>query len=156
MNSSLSSYEEALTIASEESSLSHLLTFGLRCFRQGRYAEGIICFALVREKLPPEQIQLAAELDMLTKSHRIFSCIQEELHQVCKRFAIADAEQQEHVAVLENLLPALEEKTAEPPRTQVGPEKIAVGNRLLHLHQAPPSDLSQEKPPTRPPVTRSH
>ncbi len=155
MNSLFSSYERALAIASEESSLSHLLTFGLQCFRQGRYAEGITCFALVREKLPPEQIQLATELDMLTKSHRRFSCVQEELHQACKRFAIADAEQQAHIAVLENMLPVLEEKTAEPPRTQVGPEKIDVGNRLLPLHQAPPSDLNQEKSLTQQPVTKS-
>src|SRR5438270_419032 len=138
MNSLFSSYESALTITSEESSLSHSLTFGLQCFRQGRYAEGITCLALVREKLPPEQVQLATELDRLTKSHRRFSCIQEELHQVCKRFATADTEQQTHIAVLENLLRVLEETTAEPPRAQIGPEKIAVGNRLQHLHQAPP------------------
>jgi DNA-binding SARP family transcriptional activator len=147
MNSWFSSYERALTITSEESSLSHLLTFGLQCFRQGRYAEGITCFALVREKLPPEQIQLATELEMLTKSHRRFSCLQEELHQACKRFAIADAEQQTHIAVLESLLRVLEEKTAEPAHAQIGP--------VPHLHQPPPSDLNQEKPPTRPPVTRS-
>jgi DNA-binding SARP family transcriptional activator len=147
MNSWFSSYERALTITSEESSLSHLLTFGLQCFRQGRYAEGITCFALVREKLPPEQIQLATELEMLTKSHRRFSCLQEQLHQACKRFAIADAEQQTHIAVLESLLRVLEEKTAEPAHAQIGP--------VPHLHQPPPSDLNQEKPPTRPPVTRS-
>src|SRR6266566_6340331 len=130
MNSLFSSYERALTIASEESSLSHLLTFGLQCFRQGRYAEGITCLALVREKLPPEQIQLATELDTLIKIQRRFSCFQEELLQGCKRFAIAYAEQQAHIEILENLLPVLEEKTSEPPHALVGPEKIVVGNQL--------------------------
>ena len=69
MNSSFSSQGGAITFAPEELSLTHLLVYGLQCFRQGCYAEGITYFALVREQLPPDQIQLASALEMLKRRY---------------------------------------------------------------------------------------
>ncbi len=144
MNSSCSSQGEVLTFASGEPSFPHLLAYGLQCFRQGRYAEGITYLALVREQLPPDQSQLAATLDSVKRSHMSYAHALEELLQACKRFTQADAEQQAQLVVLENLLSTLIGKTAELPHVQNGPQKGAEANQLLYLMQPPLSDLKSE------------
>jgi DNA-binding SARP family transcriptional activator len=155
MDSSFSSRREALAIASGESSLAQLLTFGLQNIREGRYVEGITYFSLVRERLPPEQIQLAAALDKMTKNYIHYSNAQEELFQACKRFVRAEAEQQAHVDVIENLLPNLEGQMTEQPYAQDFLEKNAESNQLLHIHQSTSPNLNWEKPFAQPPELKS-
>src|SRR5436309_15788851 len=99
--------QDTLVVASETSSPGRLLESGFLCVRQGRYVEGLTFFALARERLSPDQAHLAAVLDAFTQSHKIYSQAQEELLQASKHFARADAEQQERLAALENLLSTL-------------------------------------------------
>ncbi|MFL5654920.1 MAG: BTAD domain-containing putative transcriptional regulator [Ktedonobacteraceae bacterium] len=145
MNPSFSSLVGAITFAHVELSLIHLLAYGLQCFRQGCYAEGITFFALVREQLPPDQIQLASALEMLKRRYISYANAQEELLQACKRFTQADAEQQAQVAVVENLLPILGGKTEESLYVQVGHRGSSEGDTLLYLPRSSFSDLNSEK-----------
>ncbi|HEX6480741.1 MAG TPA: BTAD domain-containing putative transcriptional regulator [Ktedonobacteraceae bacterium] len=144
MNSSFLPQIGAITF-SEELSLTHLLAYGLQCFRQGRYAESITYFALVREQLPPDQTQLASALEMLKRRYISYANAQEELLQACKRFTQADAEQQAQVAVVENLLPILGGKTEESLYVQVGPRGSSEGDMLLYLPQPSFSHHNSEK-----------
>ncbi len=145
MNSSFSSQGGAITFAPEELSLTHLLVYGLQCFRQGCYAEGITYFALVREQLPPDQIQLASALEMLKRRYISYANAQEELLQACKRFTQADVEQQAQVAVVENLLPILGRETEESLYVQAGSRGSSEGDMLSCLLQSPFSHLNSEK-----------
>ncbi len=82
-----------------------LLRSGLNCIRQGRYADGVAFFALARERLAPDQMQLAAVLDTFISGYRSYWQAQQVLQQASKHFAEVDAEQQVQIAVLEKLLP---------------------------------------------------
>src|SRR6266566_2907764 len=108
MDSSSLWNREILSRASEGSSLVHLLTYGLKCFRDGHHDEGLTFFALARESLTPNQIHLTTILDALTQSYKAYSHAQEALLQASKLFAQTDAEQQMQIAALEHLLPTLE------------------------------------------------
>ncbi len=111
MDSRLSPEQDTLFVAPEASSPGRLLESGFLCIRQGRYTEGVGFFALVRERLSPDQTHLAAVLDAFTQSHKTYSRAQEELLQASRHFASADAEQQTQFAALENLLSILLEET---------------------------------------------
>jgi DNA-binding SARP family transcriptional activator len=84
-----------------------LLEGGLNCIRQGRSTEGLIFLALARERLTPDQVQLAVVLDTFIQGCGKYWQAQEALHQASKRFAEIDAEQQAQIAILEKLLPTL-------------------------------------------------
>ena len=84
-----------------------LLESGLNCIRQGRSTEGVILLALARERLTPDQVQLAAVLDTFIQDYEKYWQAQEVLHQASKRFAEIDGEQQAQIATLEKHLPTL-------------------------------------------------
>ena len=63
MESSLSSDQVTLRVASESFSLAYLLERGIDCTRQGSYVEGAAFFVLARERLTPDQMHLAVEID---------------------------------------------------------------------------------------------
>ena len=85
------------------SSLVSLLERGLHCIRQGRYTEGVALFTLARERLTPDQMQLAAVLDAFIQGYSKYWQAQQVLHQASKSFAEADEEQQARIAILEKL-----------------------------------------------------
>jgi DNA-binding SARP family transcriptional activator len=91
----------------EPSSLASLLERGLECMREGRYAEGAVYVALVREQLAADQIQLAALLDDFMQGHISYGQAQQTLQDASRRFVEEDAAQKTRVATLENLLPTL-------------------------------------------------
>ncbi len=84
-----------------------LLESGLNCIRQGRSTEGVIFLALARERLTPDEVQLATVLDTFIQGCGKYWQAQEALHQASKRFAEIDAEQQAQIAILEKHLPTL-------------------------------------------------
>ncbi len=84
-----------------------LLESGLNCIRQGRSTEGVIFLALARERLTPDEVQLATVLDMLIQGCGKYWQAQEALHQTSKRFAEIDTELQVQVAILEKVFPTL-------------------------------------------------
>ena len=111
MGSSLSSRQDELNVESEASSPASLIARGLNSVREGRYAEGVVFFALAREGLSPNQVHLAAVLDTFAQGHLSYWQAQQALHQASKCFVEADAKQQAGMAALEKLLPALMEDT---------------------------------------------
>src|SRR5947209_8457620 len=137
--------QDTLVVASETSSPRRLLESGFLCVRQGRYAEGLVFFALARERFSPDQAQLAAVLDAFIRSHKTYLKAQEELLQASKRFARADAEQQVQLAALENLLSILPEKTNKISPNVNGPLQNARGNRLLHVLRASSEDFNDNQ-----------
>lgn len=145
MDSLLSPEQDTGAVASETSSPCRLLESGFLCVRQGRYAEGITFFSLARERLSPDQVQLAAVLDAFTQSHEIYLRAQEELLQASKRFAKADAEQQVQIAALEKLLPILLEETDKASSTVDGLQQKARGNRLLHVLRSSTEDFNDNQ-----------
>jgi DNA-binding SARP family transcriptional activator len=84
-----------------------LLESGLNFIRQRCSTEGLILLALARERLAPDQVQLAAVLDTFIQGCGKYCQAQEALHQASKRFAEIDAEQQAQIAILEKHLPTL-------------------------------------------------
>src|SRR5260221_747451 len=115
MKPSLLFNQETLIDASETPALDILLERGIRCTRQGRHSEGVIYFALARERLSPDQMQFAAALDTFIQSHARYWQAQEALHTASKRFVEADVEQQTQLVVLEKLLPVLKEEMDRVP-----------------------------------------
>src|SRR5260221_2313686 len=111
MNSLFPSNRGVPNIAPEGFSLVHLLKLGQECFREGSYVEGLAFFALARETLSPNEMDLAAILDAFTQSHKTYLHAQEDLLKASKHFAKADAEQQMQLAALESLLLTLERET---------------------------------------------
>lgn len=84
-----------------------LLESGLNCIRQGRSTEGVIFLALARERLTPDEVQLATVLDTFIQGCGKYWQAQEALHQTSKRFAEIDTELQVQVAILEKVFPTL-------------------------------------------------
>src|SRR5438105_1857491 len=109
MSRSLSYEQQTPVTQFEASSPAALLERGLDCVRGGRYAEGVVFFALAREHLTANQIQLAAALDAFTEGHGGYWHAQQALQQASKHFVEIETEQQARVADLEKLLPALME-----------------------------------------------
>jgi DNA-binding SARP family transcriptional activator len=133
MNLPLLPERDTLIVASETSSSDRLLESGLLCVRQGRYIEGLAFFALARERLSPERVSLAEALDTLAQSHTSYLRTQEELHQACKRFAKADAEQQEQIAALEILISSLTKETNRVSSHADRAQLSSKDQRLLHI-----------------------
>jgi DNA-binding SARP family transcriptional activator len=148
MDSPLLPEQDTLVIASETASPGRLLESGFLCVRQGRYFEGSTFFALARERLSPDQADLAAVLDAFIQSHKAYSRAQEELLQASKHFARADAEQQVQLAALENLLSILLEEMNKviPPVDRL--QLNARGNRRLHVLRPSPEDLNSNRSST--------
>lgn len=137
MDSPFSPEQDGFVVASEIYPADRLLEFGFLCIRQGRYTEGLAFFALARERLSPDQAQLAAALDALAQSHASYLRTQEELLQASKHFAKADAEQQVQIAALEVLFSAMRGRAS----THVdGLVQHATEHRLLHI--LPPSSCN--------------
>lgn len=145
MDSPLSPEQDSFIVASETSSADHLLESGFLCVRQGRYNEGLAFFALARERLSPNQAQLAHALDALAQSH--VSCVrmQEELLQASRHFAKADAEQQMKIAALELLLSTLPKETKRVSSHIDGLQQHAKGQRLLRILRPSPGDISTDQ-----------
>jgi DNA-binding SARP family transcriptional activator len=145
MDSLHSPERDALIVASENSSPGHLLEAGFLCVRQGRYIEGLALFALVRERLSPNQVYLATALDAFMQGHKTYLQAQEELLQASKHFARADAEQQAQIATLENLLSILPEETKKASSHTNGLQQNARSNRLLHVLRSSSNDLNPDQ-----------
>jgi DNA-binding SARP family transcriptional activator len=154
LNTSLLAHNKALAGTSEEPSFTQLLVEGLQYLQQGYYIEGITCFSLIREQLPPDQFQLAATLDLVTKSYRRYAHAQEDLLQASKRFTRAEAEKQEQLAVLESLLSNLLGKKIEPSHALVNPEKKAEDEQLSHVLQLVSQESTHNKPLYQPSESR--
>lgn len=84
-----------------------LARHGLACIERGLYAEGAAFFALLSERLPPNQLPLLATLDALRSAITSYLHAQDALLEASKRLAEADAEQQARLASLKTLLPSL-------------------------------------------------
>src|SRR5260370_13300568 len=110
MDSSPSLERDMPAFESETSSLVYLLESGLHCIQQGRFAEGLTFFALVREILSPSQAHLAVVLDVLTRSHEAYTLAQEELLQASKHFVGADAERRKQLNALARHLTVMQEE----------------------------------------------
>src|SRR6266702_3543945 len=112
MDRPISPEQHALTVESGVSAPASLIKRGLNCVREGRYGEGVVFFALARERLSAGQVHLAAVLDAFNQGHLSYWQAQQALHQASRRFVEADAEQQTQLATLENLLPTLLQDTS--------------------------------------------
>ncbi len=122
-------------------SIVSLLESGLNCIRQGRSTEGVILLALARERLTPDQVQLAAVLDTLMQDCEKYWQAQQALHQASKRFAEIDAEQHAQIAILEKHLPTLMQDRDTDSALHAIPQPLKNSNRL----QAVQSSLSLVK-----------
>lgn len=142
MESSLSANQVTHTAASEALSLAFLLERGIDCTRQGSYVEGAVFFVLARERLTPDQMQLAIVIDAFLQSHSSYWQAQQSLHFASKRFAEADSEHQTRLGAIEMLLPALNEKADQGTQShlQSQPSQLPK-NQLQHqqtrLHLLP-------------------
>jgi hypothetical protein len=145
MDSPFSPEQDTLFVAPEASSPGRLLESGFLCIRQGRYAEGVAFFTLVRERLSPDQARLAAVLNAFAQSHKTYLQAQEELLQASKHFVRADAEQQVQIAALENLLSILLEETNKVTPNVDGLQQNARDNRLLHVLRSSPEDFNNNQ-----------
>jgi len=83
-----------------------LVERGLQYFHQGRGSEGFTLLMLARERLLPDQTQIAIAIDALVQSHRLCCQAQQKLFLASKHFAEADAEQSASITALEKLLPS--------------------------------------------------
>jgi len=135
MNLTLLAHNEAHVGTSGELSFTQVLVKGLQYLQLGYYIEGISCFSLVREQLPPDQFQLAATLDMVTKSCRSYFHSRDDLLQASRRLTRAEAEKEEQLAVLENLLSKLIGKKIEPSDALINLEKKAEDHELPYALQ---------------------
>src|SRR5947209_16116950 len=115
MNASTSSHQNTFTQTCQFSSIRHVLEQGLVYIRQGRYTEGVSCFALVREQLLDEQSALAPLLDAFIEGHTTHWQVQHALHEASRRFAEEDAVQQARLTDIETLLPTLQYELQTPP-----------------------------------------
>src|SRR2546428_11528798 len=98
MGSSLSSEQHELSAGSGVSSPASLIEHGLNCVREGRYAEGVVFFALASERLSAGQVHLAAVLDAFNQCQVSYWQAQQTLQQASRPFEVADAEQQAQLA----------------------------------------------------------
>ncbi len=96
-------------------SVSSLFECGLQCLRQGYFTEGVILFALAREQLTPDQVELAAVLDTFIQGYKKYWQAQQALHQASKHFTEVDEEQQAQITALEKLLPMVMKEKGESP-----------------------------------------
>jgi DNA-binding SARP family transcriptional activator len=119
-------------------SIVSLLESGLNCIRQGRSTEALVFFILARERLTPDQVQLAAVLDTFIQCCGKYWQAQEALHQASKRFAEIDAEQHAQIAILEKHLPTLMQDRDTDSALHAIPQPLKNSNRF----QAVQSSLS--------------
>ena len=121
-----------------------LVERGLQYFHQGRSSEGFTLLMLARERLLPDQTQIAIAIDALVQSHRLCCQAQQNLFLASKHFAEADAEQSAGITALEKLLPSpvAEKNKASPllykwtetlPSEQVAQESPANDAPLFRL-----------------------
>jgi len=136
LESSLSSNQVTLRVASESFSLAYLLERGIDCTRQGSYVEGAAFFVLARERLTPDQMHLAVEIDAFLQSHTSYWQAQLSLHAASKRFAETDSERQTCLAAIEKLLPALGEKANQVAQSHLQPQPSQLPNNQLQQPQA--------------------
>ncbi len=136
LESSLSSDQVTLRVASESFSLAYLLERGIDCTRQGSYVEGAAFFVLARERLTPDQMHLAVEIDAFLQSHTSYWQAQLSLHAASKRFAEADSERQTCLVAIEKLLPALGEMANQVAQSHLQPQPSQLPNNQLQQPQA--------------------
>jgi Transcriptional regulatory protein, C terminal len=115
MDASTSSSQNILPHTFQFSSIRHALEQGLVYIRQGRYTEGVSCFALAREQLSDQQTELAPLLDAFIEGHTTYWQVQHALHEASRRFAEEDAAQQARLTDIETLLPTLQYELQTPP-----------------------------------------
>ncbi|GAC1346963.1 MAG: hypothetical protein NVS4B7_17810 [Ktedonobacteraceae bacterium] len=135
MEPSLLFNQETLTGATEAYSPDILLERGIQCAQQGCYVEGVIYFALARERLSPDQVHFAAALDTFIQIHARYWQAQQALQTASKRLVEVDSEQQIQLVALEKLLPILREKMNRAPL----PHSIAQPTKNFSEHLSPQS-----------------
>ncbi len=141
MNASTSSHQNTFIQTCQFSSIRHVLEQGLVYIRQGRYTEGVSCFALVREQLLDEQSALAPLLDAFIEGHTAHWQVQYALHEASKHFAEEDAAQQARLTDIETLLPTLKhELQASLPDSPTASASAQTSRYCI----ASPSSLSQQ------------
>jgi len=145
MDSSLSSYGENLTGASETFSLAFLLQCGIGYTRQGSYVEGAAFFALAREQLSADQMQTAEMLDAFLQSHSNYWQAQQSLHEASKWFAEADIEQQTRIQAIEKLLLDLSEETDQAMQSHLKPDPPQLSKNQLQQSRVPLRLLSSDQ-----------
>lgn len=117
MDSSLSSNPGALMDLPETSSLASLLQRGIDYTKQGSDLEGAAFFALVRERLTPDQMHFAVVLDAFLQSHANYWQAKQSFHFASKLFVETDIDRQTHLLDLEKLLLTLSRETNTVLRT---------------------------------------
>jgi len=145
MDSSLSSYGENLTGASETFSLAFLLQCGIGYTRQGSYVEGAAFFALAREQLSADQMQTAEMLDAFLQSHSNYWQAQQSLHEASKWFAEVDIEQQTRIQAIEKLLLDLSEETDQAMQSHLKPNPPQLSKNQLQQPRVPLRLLSSDQ-----------
>jgi len=105
---SLPSFEQnTLKDRSEASSAVEPLVNGLSCIRKGHYSEAVAFFALARERLSLNMVNLIAVLDAFTHDYVSYWQAQQALQHASERLVEAHTKQQAHATSLEKLLPEL-------------------------------------------------
>src|SRR2546430_10333159 len=104
MDSLPSSEQNTLKDRSEASSAVELLVSGLSCIRKGHYSEAVAFFALARERLSPNMVNLVAILDAFTHDYVSYWQAQQALQHASERLVEAHTKQQTHATSLERLL----------------------------------------------------
>ena len=103
MNSPHPHKQNVFALELNTSSLVSLLERGLSYAKQGKYAEGVALFALVRERLSPQQKQLTDTLDIFIKGYVDYWQAQQTIQQSSKRFVEIETTQQDTTSILEKL-----------------------------------------------------
>jgi DNA-binding SARP family transcriptional activator len=114
MDSEHSSERKTFSIASEATTLAHLLDSGLQCVKQGRYIEGVVFLTHARQQLTPGQRQIAIVLDVFLQSFELFTSSQELLRLTSTDFEKPDVEQTMTEAPVSDLLSSLVEAMEKP------------------------------------------
>jgi DNA-binding SARP family transcriptional activator len=99
--------QDALKERPEASSAVELLVSGFSCIRKGHYSEAVAFFALARERLSPNMVNLVAILDAFTHDHVSYWQAQQALQHASERLVEAHTKQQAHATSLERLLSEL-------------------------------------------------
>lgn len=127
----------------------HLLKHGLDSFREGRYAEGVVYFALAREKLDDKLVPLTGLLDSLAQGHVAYWKAQQDLLEASKRFVQVDTEQQARIASLETILPTVMKESL-TPQTKLPVMEQPAGKDQMPLSFAAPFEAPRDPQPYPP------
>src|SRR6266516_603385 len=131
MDSLPSFAQNTLKDRSEASSAVEPLVNGLSCIRKGHYSEAVAFFALARERLSLNMVNLIAVLDAFSHDYVSYWQAQQALQHASERLVEAHTKQQAHATSLEKLLPELLRDTDSNLSAKV---QKTEGNILPALH----------------------